>query len=189
MGTMRALRVPGGGWSCMATCSRDRSSFNTEPGLRFSRLGKKAPAVRSGGFFASCPGQRLGAEIFTNGFVIQPGCAPAAVVRSPGRHIGLTGNKALLHQYGGTICFFQKAKGLLGVNSAVALLHHLLFVAAFIVARIVDVTHARVAAQALARRAEFIGNEMRKAQRILVMGAPRRLRIAFQAIGIRGIRV
>ena len=34
MGTMRALRVPGGGWSCMATCSRDRSSFNTEPGLR-----------------------------------------------------------------------------------------------------------------------------------------------------------
>ena len=41
----------------------------------------------------------------------------------------------------------------------------------------------------MARRAEFIGNEMRKAQRILVMGAPRRLRIAFQAIGIRGIRV
>ena len=56
MGTMRALRVPGGGWSCMATCSRDRSSFNTEPGLRFSRLGKKAPAANSGGFLHHVPG-------------------------------------------------------------------------------------------------------------------------------------
>ena len=57
---------------------------------------KKPPLFAAGGFFASCPGQRLGAEIFTNGFVIQPGCAPASVVRSPGRHIGLAGNKALL---------------------------------------------------------------------------------------------
>ena len=40
MGAMRALRAPGGGWSRMATCGRDRSSFNTEPGLRFGRSDK-----------------------------------------------------------------------------------------------------------------------------------------------------
>ena len=39
MKTMRPLRVFGGGLSCVATYSLDRSSFNTEPGLRFSRFG------------------------------------------------------------------------------------------------------------------------------------------------------
>ena len=39
MKTMRPLRVFGGGLSCVATPSLDRSSFNTEPGLRFSRFG------------------------------------------------------------------------------------------------------------------------------------------------------
>ena len=36
MRTIRPLRVLGGGLSCMATYSLDRSSFNTEPGLRFT---------------------------------------------------------------------------------------------------------------------------------------------------------
>ena len=57
MGTMRALRVPGGGWSCMATCSRDRSSFNTEPGLRsisFSIFQSLIPAHFCVGFFIFC---------------------------------------------------------------------------------------------------------------------------------------
>ena len=62
MKTMRPLRVFGGGLSCVATYSLDRSSFNTEPGLRFSRFGhqirckaEKAPTsenyLRCGGIF------------------------------------------------------------------------------------------------------------------------------------------
>ena len=48
MGRTALLACPEGGMNLSAMAGLDRSSFNTEPGLRFSRLGKKAPAVRTG---------------------------------------------------------------------------------------------------------------------------------------------
>lgn len=60
MGAMRALRAPGGGWSRMATCGRDRSSFNTEPGLRSGRFLQKRERFSFGGRALSFLGQGIG---------------------------------------------------------------------------------------------------------------------------------